>query len=135
MKRLIALLLSVNILLTMVPLDVFAAQLQETVPEESVVVEETTACTQEAEPSETVTEPTIYTEATEQTLPAETTPPTVPVEMPEETVPETTVAEEETLPSETVPEVTEEEALVEAADDRRYDPWEGRSADGRIPGG
>ena len=115
MKRLIALLLSVNILLTMVPLDVFAAQLQETVPEETVVAEETTACTQETEPSETVTEPTVCAETTEETLPAETTPTTVPVEMPEETVPETTVAEEETLPSETVPEVTEEEALVDAA--------------------
>lgn len=115
MKRLIALLLSVNILLTMIPLEAFAAQLQETVPEETVIVEETVTCTQESEPSEAVTEPTVCTEVTEETLPAETTPTTLPEEMPEETVPETTVAEEVPLPSETVPEVTGEEAMEDAA--------------------
>ena len=132
LKRTISLLLSILMVLSMVPAQAFAVELEETVPAETVAettapiitegaetvgttVPETTETTEipettaaETEADETVSETTEETvsETTEETV-SETTEETVP-ETTEETVPEST---EETVPEtteETVPETTEE---------------------------
>ena len=113
MKRILSLLLSIVMVLSMMPAGAFASTLEETAPETTeVILEETVAETTAApeEPTEaSVAETTATEEAVEETTEASE-------EVPEET---TAVTEEETTPvsEETVAETLAEEAAAEEADD------------------
>ena len=139
LKRILSLVLSVLLVVSAVPPQAFAAELEETIPAETMAAEttapvqetsapqttapetapETTATTQAAEETapETLPEATeveTVPETTEEVTAPETTEETVP-ETTEETVPETT---EETVPEtteETIPEETVEETVAEEA--------------------
>ena len=116
MKRITALLLCLSMLLSMLPLGVFAAEademletevLAETLPAETTEAAEVTE-TVESEPTE---ETASETEATEETESAEVIPESTTEDLQtEETLPAETVAEEteEILPVETAAEETEE---------------------------
>ena len=124
MKRILSLLLSIVMVLSMMPAGAFASTLEETAPETTeVILEETVAETTAApeEPAEaSVAETTATEEAVEETTEAseevivETT--EASEEVPEET---TAVTEEETTPvsEETVAETLAEEAAAEEADE------------------
>ena len=131
MKRLLAMLLALVMVLSMLPVAAFAEEtltleeiLEETIPEETIpeetIPEETIP--EETIPEETVPEETVPEETIpEETIPEETIPEeTVPGEgIPEETIPEETLPEEtipeETVPEETVPKKNDAEVTVTAS--------------------
>ena len=109
MKRIISLVLCLSMLLSMVPMNVLAAETEETVPAaETVMPEESTASTETEEASVAAT----TAEATEASVP-ETTAETAEASVPETTVPEVTA---ETIPEATQPAQQETAPLEESED-------------------